>query len=233
MSLLKGALVEFAPTFLVPLPNVILFQYNPESMTHTWSQPQPAPQPGQTAGDPTAVKGLPGEEFSFSIALDAADDISRGDAVNAGLAKIVGVYARLAALELLLYPAKSGGGDLLGTVSALAAAAGAGKKAKTKVPKLNVPVVLFIWGAGRIVPVVVKALTITEKLHDPRLNPTHVEATLVLRVLTPEEIAAEKGQDTLAGLARTAYDYTLTLRQGLALANLAGSAASALGMLPL
>ena len=42
---LKGALVEFMPTFLpVPLPNVIVFQYNPETMTHTWTQPaRPAP----------------------------------------------------------------------------------------------------------------------------------------------------------------------------------------------
>ena len=32
------------PTFLpVPLPNVIVFQYNPESLTHTWTQPEPAP----------------------------------------------------------------------------------------------------------------------------------------------------------------------------------------------
>ena len=38
---LKGALVEFMPTFLpIPLPNVIVFQYNPETMTHTWTQPE-------------------------------------------------------------------------------------------------------------------------------------------------------------------------------------------------
>ena len=41
---LKGALVKFTPTFLpVPVPNVIIFQYNPETMTHTWTQPEPAP----------------------------------------------------------------------------------------------------------------------------------------------------------------------------------------------
>ena len=40
MTLLKGALVSFMPTFLpIPLPNVTVFQYNPESLTHTWSQP--------------------------------------------------------------------------------------------------------------------------------------------------------------------------------------------------
>ena len=39
MTLLKGALISFTPTFLIPLPNVTVFQYNPESLTHTWSQP--------------------------------------------------------------------------------------------------------------------------------------------------------------------------------------------------
>ena len=31
---LKGALVEFVPTFLVPVPNVIVFQFNPETIRH-------------------------------------------------------------------------------------------------------------------------------------------------------------------------------------------------------
>ena len=43
---MKGALVEFMPTFLpIPVPNVIVFQYNPETMTHTWTQrSRPAPR---------------------------------------------------------------------------------------------------------------------------------------------------------------------------------------------
>ena len=60
-GLLKGALIEFMPTFLIPLPNVIVFQYNPESMTHTWTQPEAAPSSGTTTNNPMAVKGMPGE----------------------------------------------------------------------------------------------------------------------------------------------------------------------------
>jgi hypothetical protein len=41
-SYIRGALVEFMPTVLVPLPNVIIFQYNPETVTHTWTQPASA-----------------------------------------------------------------------------------------------------------------------------------------------------------------------------------------------
>ena len=40
MTLLKGALVAFTPRSSLPLPNVTLFQFNPETLTHTWSQPE-------------------------------------------------------------------------------------------------------------------------------------------------------------------------------------------------
>ena len=51
-----------------------------------------------------------------------------------------------------------------------------------------VPVTLFVWGPGRIVPVRVTDLTITEQLYNPSLNPIHAEAQLSLRVLTPAEL---------------------------------------------
>ena len=40
-KLLKGALVELSERFIGPVPNVIVFQYNPEMMTRAlevWSQ---------------------------------------------------------------------------------------------------------------------------------------------------------------------------------------------------
>ena len=61
------------------------------------------------------------------------------------------------------------------------------------------PVVLFVWGAFRIVPVRVTGLTITEKLYDEMLNPVHAEAQLQLRVLTPAELqAARESNEVLA-----------------------------------
>ena len=39
---IKGALIEFMPTILIPLPNVIIFQINPETIRHNWSQAQAA-----------------------------------------------------------------------------------------------------------------------------------------------------------------------------------------------
>lgn len=232
--LLKGALVEFIPTFLVPLPNVTVFQYNPESITHTWTQPETAPSaPGQTTNNPMAVKGNPGESFSFTIAMDANDEIADGSAATAAIAEVSGVYSRLAALEMLLYPSTAGTSGLLGAVSAAASAlTGAGSGAATQVPASTLPVVLFVWGPGRIVPVRVTGLTVTEKLYNGTLSPTHAEAQVSLRVLTPAELDAVKADPVLGSLATVAYDYTLDLRQGLAVANLANAAESIIGMIP-
>lgn len=232
---LKGALVEFMPTFLpIPTPNVIIFQYNPETMTHTWSQPEAAGSAGTETSNPLAVQGMPGEEFSFTIEMDSNDDIANANGASAALAEATGLYSRLAALEMLLYPTGTTN-PLMGAVTAaISSALGGGSSGPTRtVPQSVMPVTLFIWGPGRIVPVRITGLTITEKLYDSALNPIHAEAQLKLRVLTPAElVAASSDNDVLGNLATIAYSYTLTLRQALALANLANAAESVIGMIP-
>jgi hypothetical protein len=238
---LKGALVKFTPTSLpTPVPDVIIFQYNPETMTHTWTQPEPAPPSATATGaaegsNPLAVKGMPGETFSFTIAMDANDEIADGMPQTASLAQETGIYSRLAALEMLLYPASVGKSGLLGTVSSAISSALSGKapSGTSTVPVSVMPVTLFIWGPGRIVPVRVTGLTITEKLYDPALHPTHAEAQLALRVLTPAELkSASTDNDVLGQLATIAYNYTLSLRQKLAIDNLMNAAESIIGMIP-
>lgn len=231
---LRGALVEFMPTGLIPIPNIIVFQYNPESMSHAWTQPEaPTAGPNQTTTNPLAVKGNPGESFSFTLSLDAADSIADGVA-SAALAKVSGVYSRLAALEMLLYPASATTGGLLGTVTAAigsAFGASATGGVKRAVPANTINTVLFVWGPGRIVPVRVTALTVTERLYDIVLNPTKAEVQITLRVLTDDELKHDT--DTLAGLASAANTYSQGLRQVLAIANLVNAGESILGMLPI
>lgn len=241
---IKGALVEFMPTFLVPLPNVIIFQYNPEQMTHTWSQAKISREPEPIISDPLAIRNVPGESFSFTIMMDANDTIADGSAVTAAIAQQSGVYSRLAALEMLLYPANAFGGGLLGSVSVnppvsvvaggVGVPVGASASATTQrnVPQSQVPVVLFVWGPGRILPVRVTNLTITEKRYDTALNPIQAEAQVGLQVLTPEELNVINEQDALTGIAKGAYKYSQGLRQALAVANLGNAADSILGMLP-
>jgi hypothetical protein len=132
---IKGALIEFMPTFLVPVPNVIAFQFNPDTMMHTWSQPtEDAAQPAtdaDTPPNPLIVKGDPGESFTFSLAMDSDDTIAHGSPFAVGLAKSYGLYPRLAALEMLQYPVPAKGKKLVGSFSAMGSVAGAGLAAST------------------------------------------------------------------------------------------------------
>jgi hypothetical protein len=237
---LRGAFVQFMPTFLIPLPNVIIFQFNPETMTHTW---EPAASGVTGAGqkpNPLAVQALPKESFSFNLAMDASDTVADANLnpvalAAAGLAEGTGLHSRLSALEMMLYPSGSfNASSLLGTASAAVASSllGGSSKKKTNVPQLVMPTVLFVWGPFRIVPVRVKTLTITEKLYDSLLlNPTHAEAQVGLEVLTPDEVNAL--QDSLKKVAVVAYNYSLAFRQAMAVANLANAADSIIGMLPI
>lgn len=231
---LKGAFIQFMPTFLVPLPNVILFQYNPETMTHTWTPASSYVTPdAKNKPNPLAVKGLPGESFSFNLVMNSDDTIADGSAVTAGLASATGVYSRLCALEMLLYPTGAFTSDkLLGTVSsAISSALGGSSTQKTNVPQYTMPTVLFVWGPARIVPVRLTSLTITEKLYDsPLLNPKYAEAQVGIQVLNTDEVTAL--QDALKQVATVAYTYSQAFRQAMALANLANATESIIGMLP-
>jgi hypothetical protein len=220
---MKGALIQFMPTMLIPLPNVIIFQYNPETIEHSWSQPEASggggANKGGTQSNPMAISGDPGESFSFSLVMDASDQIAEGNPI----ALVSGVYTRLAALEMLLFPADFSD-SLIGGSSG-----GDGQS----VPQLVLPTAIFIWGPARILPVRLTSLSITEKLFDELLNPVHAEAKIQLRVLTDKELDAAKAtDDPLADLASMAYSYSHGLRKGFAIANLANAVESIVGMLP-
>lgn len=228
---LRGALVELMPTGLIPIPNVIIFQYNPETMVHSWTQPEaPDAGPNQAPANPFAVKGNPGESFGFTLVMDSDDSVADGLQPAATFAKVSGVYTRLAALEMLLHPASDPTGGLLGQVTA-GIGGGSASGTKRNVPAKKLNTVLFVWGPGRIVPVRVTGLTITERIYDKLLNPTHAEAQIQLRVLTEDEL--DKNTDTLAKVAQAANTYSQGLRKALAIANLGNAADSIAGMLPI
>jgi hypothetical protein len=233
---IKGVLVQFMEAFLLPLPNLIFFQYNPESVTHTWTQATGGAATSRTpavagGSNPLAVSGYPGETFSFTLAMDASDTIADGNAVTSGIATVSGIYTRLAALEMLQYPVTGGGAGLLtGSVSVGLGGLTAGLAGtRRSVPSMQLPTVLFAYGPGRIVPVKVTGLTITEKLYDALLNPTHAEAVVSLKVLTPQEL--DKVNGPLKQIAKGAYVYSHGLRQALAIANLANASDTVIGWL--
>lgn len=231
---LRGAFVQFTETLLIPTPNVIMFQFNPESIAHSW---RPA---GSTWEDqnsnPLAISGDPGETFDFTLHMDSSDMIADGNSAAKGLAIATGIYTRLAALEMLMHPTESTVGSLVGKVSVSSAAVDGSASAliggvERSVPLSQLPTVLFVWGPSRILPVKLTSLSVTETLYDSvLLHPIHAEARVSLEVLTPSELLYVSGP--LAKLARGAYTYSQGLRKTLAVANLANAPDPIIGLIP-
>ena len=188
---LRGALVEFMPTVLIPIPNMIVFQFNPETMTHTWTQPE-APRPpgqGRRHREPARGQGRCRARRSASRSRWTRPTSIADGAVAAALAQVSGVYTPARRARDAAVPgerddrraARHGDRrDRLGVGGA------AGGGVQRTVPADTMHTVLFVWGPGRIVPGAGHALTVTERLYDSILNPTHAEAQIGLRVLTAE-----------------------------------------------
>jgi hypothetical protein len=221
-KLLKGAIIQFSAPLLVPVPNIIVFQYNPEKMTRTitpWAQPENAGG-GECAKDTTtAVNPLaqpidPCEKFNLTLELDAADALEDPD--NNQVAVIAGVADRIAALEMLCYPpGDTGLGQL---INAISTSLGGGVLIDT-VPRTTVPVVLFYWGPGRIVPVRIESFSVDEQAYSPTLFPIRATVSLGMKILD----AAAFGDDNRAQvkLAKACYLYTRAGKETLALASIA------------
>lgn len=222
-KLMKGALVELSEPFLGPIPNIIVFQYNPATVTRTltpWQPPTEGEEGADSGASSTAQPFDPGETLSLALELDATDDLEKGDPV----AVVTGVADRIAALEMLLYPVgDSLLGDLFGSLGGLV----------DVVPRGSVPVVLLVWGPGRIVPVRLTSFRVEEQAFSPTLYPIRAKVTVGLRVLTEE--AFNRPDRTLSvseELAVAAYKFTRGQKEVLARLNLANSVDSILGMLP-
>src|SRR5688500_16341146 len=109
-KILKGALIQFSSAMILPIPNVIIFQYNPESLTRTLTgySPESSSSPAGKLAD-LATKPAdntqppdPAEAFNLQLYLDATDALEHP--ATHPVAVLTGVADRLAALEMLLYP---------------------------------------------------------------------------------------------------------------------------------
>jgi len=171
----KGALVGLDP--LNPLASIVVFEYNPESLTRTLV-PQTAG--GQGAGGANApteamrLAGPPQETIKLDVAIDATDQLEEGDAT----AVQVGIYPQLAALEMLLYPKSA-----LVIANEVLLRAGV-----IEIIPPEAPLTVLVWGAKRVVPVRVTDFSITEEMFDPQLNPIHAKVSLGLRVLNYRDL---------------------------------------------
>lgn len=169
----KGALIGLDP--LHPIASVIVFQYNPETLTRTITPHVAASTSGgATTGEALRLAGPPSETIRLTVEIDATDQLEQGSPV----ATTAGLHPTIAALEMLLHPRSSLviGNQILAAMGII------------EVVPPEAPLTLLVWGPKRIVPVRLSSLEITEDAFDPALNPVRAKALLTLQVLTYQDL---------------------------------------------
>jgi hypothetical protein len=206
MPALKGAFINLGAGLLGALPNVVVFQFNPETVSRTPSLAQPPPpSTGAGSSDATQQPGQPTESMSFSLRIDATDQLASSNPIAAAS----GILPTLSALELLMVPADSLSLNLFSL---------SGGPAPFQNPPGKLPTVLFFWGPFRILPVTITSMSINETEYDQLLNPVRAEVSVSIQVLTPSQIASD------ATFALGAYKYTQGVKEVMAALNLINSA---------
>ncbi|RME42948.1 MAG: hypothetical protein D6791_16625, partial [Chloroflexi bacterium] len=153
--------------------------------------------------DVLRVQGPPIETIDITITLDAADQLAEPESYPRTAA--YGLQPALAALELLLYPAGSAKLDLSNLLNP--------RLTPVTRAEAQTPLVLFIWGKTRLLPVQITRFGVSEQAFDPDLNPIRATVDLSMRVLTSVELA----QDNIGLFA---YNTTQIQKEALARLNL-------------
>ncbi len=223
-KMLRGALIEYGSDFLGPLPNVVIFQFNPESLTRTIQIPPRST--GASSRETSQAGEPPVEKVTVNAVFSAADALNK----NNPLARAFGVGPQIAALEKMVYPA----GKLSGLVGAALDAIGdaisgsaAGQDGPTQpIPRQSQPRILFIWGLTRVVPVIIESMVVTEEQYDFLLNPIEAQVSIGLAVVPPSQCS-----DDVIG--KGALEYTNVAKDAQALLNLANTLQLAADLIPL
>ena len=168
-KLTRGALASVEKT---KLTDVVLFQYNPETVTRTLAPRMTGYEPGKGPAEPSTDVGFSdaaSQSISFTAYFDAADALQNGDA----MAIAHGIAPQLAILESLMNP----------TVEAVTSAEGSTADGKMLIETMDAPGTVLIWG-DRVLPVRIASVTITEEAFDAKLNPLRANAAIKVDVQT-------------------------------------------------
>lgn len=227
---LRGALVEYGSDVLGPIPNIVVFQFNPESISRTLNMARPATPAPETARQTEShqTSAPPNESFNITAHFSAADDLGKSwDAAD--IPRVFGIGPQLAALEKMVYPE---GGIISGAIGAVVDAVGdafgldGNDDAPTRpIPREQSPRILFIWGPSRVLPVEITSMTITENKFDPFLNPVQAEVAIGMAIASFPE-----NTDDIIG--RGALTYTQTVKDAQALLNLAKALELGIDIIP-
>jgi len=168
--LIKGALIGV--DLMNPLASIVVFQYNPDTMSRRL-EPRGAGGDGEH-GEAFRLAGPPKETITVSIEIDATDQLEQAQP----LAVATGISPTLAALEMMLYPKSA-----VVIANTILSAIGT-----VEIIPAEGPMILFVWGPTRVLPVRVTSLNITEEAYDTLLNPTRAKAEISLSVLSYNDL---------------------------------------------
>ena len=176
----------------------IAMQYNPEMLNRSVAMRGPGEDGDRL--EALRLSGPPIETINLEAVLDATDGLETGKRT----ASEIGVAGDIAALETILYPSA----DAIEAQDALAS------RGMIEVLPVVGPLVLFVWGAKRILPVRITDFSVVEEMFDPDLNPIRARITLGMRALSVNDLPfASRGgglsmvqhrlKETLAGRGTT------------------------------
>lgn len=219
MVLLRGALIEYASDFFGPLPNLVIFQFNPDTLSRNISIPERPT--GATSRETSQAGNIPVERITLTAHFSAADKLNTGNII----AQELGIGPQLAALEKMVYPSNLIGellGEALDKIGDALGLEGSDDIAKQPIPREKYPRILFIWGKTRVLPVLLESMSITEQQYDSSLNPIQAEVALGLAVASNPDDKVGQGALKYSNLAKEAQ----------AIVNLANTVELAIDLIP-
>jgi len=223
MTPLRGALIEYGSGLIGPIPNVVIFQFNPEQLSRSLQIPQRPT--GATQRETTQAGEKTFEKITLKAHFTAADMLA-DDKV---LAKLFGIGPQLAALEKMVLPSSKIAGLVGAAIDADGDALGLGggdDAPAQPIPREKYPRILFIWGLTRVLPVTIDSMSITELEYDAILNPLRAEVDITLSVISVDECSDD-------ALAKGALEFSTIAKEAQAIANLANTAEAIVELIPL
>jgi hypothetical protein len=148
----KGAIVLLRPNSKA-VAQVFVFQYNPNILTRMISPPNTEVVSMQEGKNQDTDSFV--ELINLNLEFDVADQLEHPNQRKDFVQR--GLHPTLAALESIMH-------------------------SQSKTEDQTSPVVLFLWGANRTIPVWIENLKITEEAFDPNLNPSRLRIELNMRV---------------------------------------------------
>lgn len=218
--LLRGALIEYGTDLIGPIPNVVIFQFNPESLSRNLKIPERPT--GATARERTQSGEKTFESMTLKAHFSAADMLNDEKV----LAKTFGIGPQLSALEKMVLPTSKLAGLLGAAIDAIAGAVGGDEKPATQpIPREKFPRIIFIWGLTRVLPVTIDSMQINELEYDNLLNPLRAEVDIGMTVNAIDSCSDD-------WLAKGALEYTTMAKEAQAIANLANTAEQIVELIP-